>query len=261
MPTKKKKDTPTSVAQAAGCSRQLADRLLRRGMTRAAIIERCARRREAEGGRGKKKTLDQNSDPGFSEAAAGKVASITDVPPFAESQRLKEHHLATLRGLEVRRRKGELLPVEPWRSVVGGAMDILRVRFQALPDELINQIGRENTEMLHRRIRHIFDEARRHMAATYARYGVTLPPKSPKKPPELLADYQQYTADGDVVNVPRSAQVNSYEWGQLHPSRKDWFKLMAKKRQWDTEMAALIVRRSEWDLPPEVPAPPEPEVA
>jgi hypothetical protein len=211
-------------------------------MSRAAIIERCAQRRDAE-------------------AAAGKVASIADVPPFAESQRLKEHHLATLRGLEVRRRKGELLPVEPWRSVVGGAMDILRVRFQALPDELINEIGSANTEMLRRKIAHIFSEARRHIVSTYAKYGVALPPKEPPRPLELLADYQQYTVDGEVVNVPRAAQINSYEWAQLHPSRnKDWFKLVQKKRQWDADMSALLARRSEWDLPPEVPAPPD-EVA
>jgi hypothetical protein len=231
---------PTEIARLAGVSKQLASKKLRQGKTPAQIIA------EAEAAR----------------SAAGKVASIADVPPFAESQRLKEYHLATLRGLEVRKRRGELLEVEPWRSLVGGAMDILRVRFQALPDEVINEIGRENTEMLRRRIKHIFAEARRHMAATYARYGVVLPPRPPSKPPELLADYQQYTDDGEIVDVPVPARINSYEWGQLHPSRsKDWFKLVQMKRQWDADMSALLARRSEWDLPPEVPAPPEPEVA
>jgi hypothetical protein len=237
------------VAKAAGCSKALASRLLSRGLTRAEIVARCELRRESEAAR----------SPGSK--VNGHAGNVTTIPPYAVSQALKEHHLAALRGLEVRRKRGELLPVEPWRSVVGGAMDILRVRFQALPDELITEIGRENTEMLRRKIAHIFAEARRHIVNTYAKYGVALPPKEPPRPLELLADYQQYTVDGEVVNVPRSAQINSYEWAQLHPSRKDWFALVQKKRQWDADMAALIARRSEWDIPPEVPAPPEPEVA
>src|ERR1035438_1315436 len=82
-------ESPTEVAKLAGCSRPLAYRLLRRGMTVAQIVERCRARKDQEatraGGRAGKSNRDGN---GF--------------PPYSVSQAAKEYHLAELRALEVR---------------------------------------------------------------------------------------------------------------------------------------------------------------
>jgi hypothetical protein len=249
MGTKPKpKDTPTSVAKAAGCSRQLADRLLRRGMTRAAIIERMERQREAEAARGK---------------VNGHAAGIASVPPFTESQARKEFHLAELRALEVAVKRGELVRLEPLRSICYSSVKYLSVRFSSLPDELRHEFGPELARVLQDRIRHYFSEAAQLYRHECTKRGMRVAPAEPPPPPhEILAYYQRYMKDsttGEVENVSAAQQVGSYEWRRDHPSRaKDWFRIQQLKVAWDAEMAALLARRSEWDISPEpVPVPPD----
>jgi hypothetical protein len=95
-------------------------------------------------------------------------------------------------------------------------------------------------------------------------------PELPPPPPsQILAYYRSYVKDsrtGELENISAAGQIGSWEWRRDHPSRaRDWFRLQQAKARWDEDMARLLVRRAEWDLPPEAaatpPAPPEPEAA
>ena len=89
------------------------------------------------------------------------------------------------------------------------------------------------------------------------RVRIHLPPEPPPAPmPPQLPYYQRYergSTTGEVENTTRVEQIGTVEWMMLHPSidLQASFKISAKKKQWDAEMAALLNRRGEWDLPPE----------
>jgi hypothetical protein len=65
--------------------------------------------------------------------------------------------------------------------------------------------------------------------------------------------YVRDAIDGSTEAVPFEQRILSHEWRQSHPSIdvQGEFKIVALKRQWDTDMAALLNRRKTWDLPPE----------
>jgi hypothetical protein len=95
----KAKAGPSQVAGAAGCSKQLASRLLKRGMTKGEIIERIADNKQREAA-----LLDLPVVPVNGHAANGMM-------PFAQAQAAKENWLAELRRIEVMKARRELMPV------------------------------------------------------------------------------------------------------------------------------------------------------
>ena len=269
MKPKPKKESPTEVAAAAGCSKGLAHRLLARGMTRAAIIERVAedRRRKAALAAVPKKKLPQVSAEAFTNGANGHAA-LTGIPSYSESQSLKEWHLAELRGIEVQSKRRDLLPIEPLLSVCFSGLRFMKQRLMALPDELGYEFGNTLAKVLTQRLAHIFAETRRVNELECLKRGVILPPEPPPPPRSAtLAYYQQYesgSTTGELENTTAVEQIGTPEWLALHPGIgfQESFKVSAKKRAWDAQMAALLNSRSEWDLPPEAPTmAPEPEAA
>jgi hypothetical protein len=58
---------------------------------------------------------------------------------------------------------------------------------------------------------------------------------------------------GVIERVPIEDFIGSETWRRRHPhiTFQEEFKLIATKREWDAEMAALLDRRSTWDLPDE----------
>jgi hypothetical protein len=261
----KAKDSPAEVAKAAGCTRQLAHRLLARGMTRDQIIERVreTKARKEALAEVPKKTLDQNSGPGFTYGVNGHAAIMAGIPSYAESQSLKEWHLAQLRGIEVQSKRRDLLPIEPILSICFSGLRFMRQRLSALPDELGVEFGRTLAKVLSQRLEHIFREARRVNEQECRKHGIVLPAEPPPAPmPPQLPYYQRYekgSTTGEVENTTAVEQIGTPEWMALHPSIgfQESFQISAKKKQWDAEMAALLNRRREWDLPPEPPVEPE----
>jgi hypothetical protein len=160
----KPKVSPTAVAREASCSRQLVSRLLARGFSKQQIIDRVREQRE------RKAVLEQGL------LAAGKAnGHASAIPSYAESQAVKEYHLAELRGIEVQIRRRQLYPLEPLRSICLTALNHLRARFGALPDELAQEFGREHAEILRTRIVAIFDEAGRVAQRECEKYGAPWP--------------------------------------------------------------------------------------
>jgi hypothetical protein len=124
----KPKPNATAIARAAGCSRQLAARLLARGMTKAEIIERMERRREAEAARS---------------AVNGHAAGFGTVAPFAESQARKERALAQLREIEVAVRIGELVPAGQIGPFLDRCLSVSRDELLRIPGELADRLAQE----------------------------------------------------------------------------------------------------------------------
>jgi hypothetical protein len=246
---------PTAVAKAAGWSKGLAHRLLARGLSPEQIIERVAE--------------DKRRKQALADGRVNGHAATAGIPSFVESQTLKEWHLAQLRGIEVQSKRRDLLPLEPWLSVCFSGLRFIRQRLSALPDELGVEFGRTLAKVLHQRLEHIFTEARRVNEQECAKHGIVLPPEPPPPPVSpLLPYYQRYergSTTGELENTSGVEQIGTPEWLALHPSVsfQESFQISARKKQWDGEMAALLNRRHEWDLPPEPPPvdPPPPEAA
>lgn len=238
------KDTATSIAREAGCSRQLVTRLLNRGMTRSEIVERMRLRRETEAAKAEGRPTN------------GHAAALDGIPPFFVSQARREYHQAELKSLEVAERRHMLMKLEPVQAVASAALFTLHNLFAALPEEVSGEFGHAHAQTLRRRIAHIFSEAQRTAEWVCARYGVPPPSKEPPPPPpELLADYRRYvrgSMTGETECVGALERLGSFEWRQAHPSVADrWFDILQLKREWDADMARLLARRAEWDLPPE----------
>jgi hypothetical protein len=261
-----KKPSPTEVAKAAGCSKGLASRLLTRGMTPEQIILRMEERRARELAR----LADAESAVnGRTNGAAMDFPTIPlpeepRFPPFAESEKRKEFYLSKIRELQAQKLHGQLFPLEPLRSVVFTSTHFLSNRLRDLPDELADQLGAENAKLLRIRIHAIFDEARRVLAWECQRHGLPVPPDPPPPIRRRLAYYERFIRDsraGEIETIPINERIDSPEWTRLHPSVtfEQGFEILRKKRQWDQDYLDLMRRRSEWDLPSELPDPPPPE--
>jgi hypothetical protein len=250
------KISPTALAAELGCSRQLVSRLLRQGHSRDAIIQRVTARKARE-----------------AELAAGRAAAVpfvnghaaaAGVPPYAVSQATKEFHLSRLREIEAGIKGRDLLRVEPLRRICFGALHYLTKHISYLPDEMSAEFGQACGRALRQRINYILAVGQQITAKACAAYGIALPPEEPPRPPSPeLAYYQQYVPGsmaGEVEAVNKVHQIGTPEWTRLHPSIgfQESFQISRKKRQWDADMAALLARRSEWDLPPETPVEPPP---
>jgi hypothetical protein len=273
MKRKAPKDSPTEVAAAAGCSKGLAHRLLARGMTREAIIQRVSetKARKAALAAVPKNSFEQEPAPSYSNGANGHAAShpaLIGIPSFIESQTLKEFHLASLRGIEVQSKRRDLLPIGPLLSVCLSGIAFMKQRLMALPDELGVDFGRTLAKVLQQRLEYIFSEARRVHEQECLKNGIVLPPEPPPAPmPPQLPYYQRYergSTTGEVENATAREQIGTPEWLALHPSItfQESFKISAKKKEWDRAMAELLNTRNTWDIPPEAPTmAPEPEAA
>jgi hypothetical protein len=150
--------SPTQVANVAGCSRALADRLLRRGMTPAEIVERIAAKK-----RQKTALVDAQTN--------GHAAAI---PPFAVSQAKKEAALADLRAIEVGERTGALVAAEQTRQWIAHLYTPLIQGFRALPAELRDSLPPGTAELLDRRIEGIIRAADLYLESCFRRGGQSL---------------------------------------------------------------------------------------
>jgi hypothetical protein len=103
----KAKDSPAEVARAAGCSRQLAHRLLQRGMTRSEIIARVAEQNARK--------ADLMEFPTTAVSATNGHAAADGMLSYAGAQASKENWSAALRKLEHQKKCGELVPVRYMR--------------------------------------------------------------------------------------------------------------------------------------------------
>ena len=136
---------PAAVARAAGCSEPLAVRLLKRGMTPDAIIERCRIRREREAER--RAASSGNSD-GNGRAPViglnGHAATTGLTPsaePFSRAQARRESAQADIRELQAGEKRGELVPVRAVNAWFAAQIVKARDRLLRLPSELRDQLG------------------------------------------------------------------------------------------------------------------------
>ena len=182
MPRKPKKTrkklSATAVATRAGCSRQLAARLLARGFSEQQIIDRVRERKEREQSRAGHSAASGGRVNGYDidEFPTVPVPGLEPVPPFAVSEAAKEQALAQIRQLQAAKLRGTVLPVEPMRAVVFAATRFLVDRLRDLPDELTDELGPELTKLLRVRIQAVVDESRRVLRWEAARVGVSVPP-------------------------------------------------------------------------------------
>jgi hypothetical protein len=140
-------ESPTEVARAAQCSRPLAHRLLKRGLSKAEIVARMAQRHEIEEARS---------------SAAIKTNGMT----FSEAQTRKEIALSQLRELEVAERVRVLVPARQVQLFLERCHRTFVDELSRLPGELSDQLAVEDNvgvihDLLDRRIkgalRHIAD--------------------------------------------------------------------------------------------------------
>ena len=253
-----KKAGPSEVARDAKCSKSQAHKLLGRGLSKAEIIERTEERRQREAERAAR-------NGGYVNGHDPTELPTVPIPPFAESEAKKEHHLASIRELQAAKLRGTVLPMEPWRSVIFASTRFLSNRLRDLPDELTDELGPALTKLLRIRIDAIFAESRRVMTWECQRCGVPPPPvDAPEPVRRRLAYYERFlrdSRDGEIEVIPVSERIDSKEWRDAHPSIsfERAFGILAAKRRWDEDMLALLRRRAEWDLPNEIPEPPPPE--
>jgi hypothetical protein len=270
-PNKKRKksdETPnvTAIATRAGCSRTLVLRLLRRGLSAEQVVLRAEERRARIAARSASNAKVNGVVNGHAAAMDFPVVPVPTIPPFAESEKRKEFHLATIRELQAAKLGGQVLPLAPWRSVVFTVAHFLCGRLRDLPDELRDELGPELTKMLRVRIHAVVDEARRVESWECQRHGIPpLPPEPPEPVCRRLAFYQRYIRDshtGEIEVIPVNERMESAEWFRQHPSvsHSRWFELKRAKDLWDLDMSELLLRRREWDLPSEeLSDPPPPE--
>ena len=253
-----KKAGPTAVSKAAGCSKSQAHKLLKRGLSKPEIVERTEERRKREAERAAR-------NGGYVNGHDPTELPTVPIPPFAESEAKKEHHLASIRELQAAKLRGTVLPMEPWRSVIFASTRFLTNRLRDLPAELADELGAALTKLLRIRIDAIFEESRRVLVWECQRCGVPPPPVDAA--PEVrkrLSYYERYLRDsrnGDIEVIPVNERLESAEWQRQHPSigEQEWFAIKRRKALWDHDMAALLLRRREWDLPSELPEAPPPE--
>jgi hypothetical protein len=258
------KPNATVLATKAGCSRQLVSRLLARGFSGQQICARIKENKVREAARAARSNA-QAKIP-----ANGFPALPVPVPPFAQSEAIKEHALSELRLLELQRRRGELLPLQPLRAISVTVAHFQRDVLWRWPDELSQELsmrpGDEIADVLRRHIEALFHASSALFEAECRKYNIRLPPEPPPRPvSSRLPYFEQYIAgstSGKKEHISGVKEIGTPQWMAAHPSVdiQQSFQILASKRQWDADMAALLNRRSEWDLPPEpVEPPPEPE--
>jgi hypothetical protein len=265
----RQKVTAAEVAKRAGCSRQLASRLLLRGFSEAEIVRRCADRKERQQARAARIAgATGNGSGGYvnghsHDSTTGEFPFPTvPIPPFAHSEARKEHFLASIREAQAAKLTGQLLPLQPWRGVVLAATQHVRNRLRDLPGELADELGPELANTLRAKIHAIFDESRRIMTWEFARVGIQMPPDPPAPVRSRLAYYEAYLAGsrtGEIENIDTAQQIGTPEWFARHPSIdfQESFRYSRLKKEWDADMSELLGRRAAWDLPSELPdAPP-----
>jgi predicted transcriptional regulator len=155
--------SPADVARAAGCSKQLAARLLARGMSKQVIIERISENKAR-----KTERLDLPATP---VRVNGHAAGI---PTFSEAQRRKEFALARIREAEADQKTGELMPVEQALQWLRHIYTPLVQSFRALPDELRDLLTPELAELLRRRVEGIIGAADTYWVSCRSRAGQPL---------------------------------------------------------------------------------------
>ena len=102
----------SAIAKRAGCSRQLASRLLHRGFSEEEIVRRVVENKAKEAARV------------ASLGGGNGAAPVSSLPPmpwpaFSISEARKEHILAELRDLQLMKERGQLIPVtyvKTWAS-------------------------------------------------------------------------------------------------------------------------------------------------
>jgi hypothetical protein len=164
-PKSKAKTGPADVAQAAGCSKQLASRLLARGMNRGEIIARI----EAN----KRRKAELAKVPGVAVPVNGHAATAGLVT-FSEAQRRKEFALARIREAEADQKTGELMPVEEALQWLRHIYTPLIQSFRALPDEMRDLLTPELAELLRRRIEGVIGAADTYWVSCRTRAGQPL---------------------------------------------------------------------------------------
>lgn len=256
------------VGRRAGCSKQLASRLLKRGFSPDEIVQRIKSNKEAAVAK------SSNGSPGIPLLDLPALP-VADGPSFAAAQLRKELALAQLREIEIAERRRTLIPVsyvKHWNSVF--LIDGRQILEQG-PSELQDRLAAESSPMKCKeiltswidRVSERFERLRSMWEPPFApkvggeaqgEPAIPVPPPAPPGPQDRLADYQQYvegSESGELEPIPMSQRIASVEWLQEHPSfdLQGAFRILAKKRQWDADMAALLRRRGEWDLAPEPP--------
>jgi hypothetical protein len=162
-PKSKTKAGPAEVARAAGCSKQLASRLLARGHSLDEIQERTRERKQRAAER-----LDLPATPLNGHAATAGLVT------FSEAQRRKEFALARIREAEADQKIGELMPVEEALQWLRHIYIPLIQSFRALPDEMRDLLTPELAELLRRRVEGIVGAADTYWASCRTRAGQPL---------------------------------------------------------------------------------------
>jgi hypothetical protein len=176
--------SPTEVAKAAACSRPLAYRLLRRGMSPAQIVERAAERKArlgiAVGPRqvgltiGKGQSNVTGNHHGNGNGFDGRAA----VETFSAAQTRKESALADLRSLEYRQRNGDLVEVAEVRDWMNHLLRPMVGALRHLPAELRDQFtlvnGPQFEELLLSRIDNVLLATVSYLAESVSRAGKRL---------------------------------------------------------------------------------------
>jgi hypothetical protein len=175
----------SEVAKMANCSRTLATRLLQRGFSVEQIVSRCERRRQIEAAK-LAASIPSISVPVPSEPLDGAAST------FVFHQVRKERALADLREIQVLKARGEVLPVEPLRSI-----SIELVRFQQrelnswpgeLSYELADQPQRVCMEILERHVQYLREKSEAFYVQEIARHGIHLADEvANEEPPEPQA--------------------------------------------------------------------------
>jgi hypothetical protein len=258
-PKKQRTESARAMATRLKCSRQLIDRLRRRGHSDVEIAARVRERQAREAAKLEPvlpadlpalsvPTVDGHGNNGF--------------PTFASSQREKEYWLCQLRAHQVQLAKADALPVEPWRAlttqVVRFQCDCLRRWPEDVAGEIAMRPQHECAEVLRVRVEHLFRSTESYLEAECRKYNIRLGPPPPDEPRLRLAYYERYARDskcGAVEVIPVDERFESAEWYRKHPSiandPQKWFAVKRAKAKWDEEMAQLLKRRVEWDLPDE----------
>jgi hypothetical protein len=192
--------------------------------------------------------------------------AASDIPAYTTSLAKKEASIAGIRELELQTKRGELADVRNIGAWVRESITFNRDHIWAIPTVLRSHGHDKAADLVERALHRAFKDTEDHTRRRAQFYKILLPrPLPPPPAPDQLPGYVQYVRDaidGRTEQVPFAERILSVEWRQAHPSIdvQGEFKIMAIKKQWDRDMGALLNRRGEWDLPPEHPATPAPEL-
>jgi hypothetical protein len=261
-------ETIVELAQRLGVTRQLIGRLYARGYTAEQIVERVRVHLERKAAREAAMDALHNMpvtpiEP-ESPYGAPPVNGAGEIPSFAESERRKEFYLSEKHRIETEKLRGALLPLEPLRAITVAISDFQRFALERWPEELAMELGMcsppEIARILQARVEQLFRATQSFFEGECKKRNITLPPAPPPRPVSArLADHEQYvlgSVDGEKEHITSEQWINSPEWHARFPGHtiQQGFEILAEKRGWDAEMAALLNRRYKWDLFVERPA-------